>query len=128
MLPDLLAPGDQPHRWRWSDGGKASDDWLGEVIEVELGVSELLAACLGPGGELVVYGAISRLPIQLSQEHLTTRGIRMRGFSLPRWSAEVGSARVAAELGLSEGNVRVIRHRGLQRLRDCVTGGAGARA
>ena len=29
---------------------------------------------------------------------------------------------VARELGLSEGNVRVIRHRGLQRLRDCVTG------
>lgn len=32
---------------------------------------------------------------------------------------------VAREMGLSEGNVRVIRHRGLQRLRDCVTG-AGA--
>lgn len=29
---------------------------------------------------------------------------------------------VAGALGLSEGNVRVIRHRGLQRLRDCVTG------
>jgi RNA polymerase sigma-70 factor (ECF subfamily) len=34
---------------------------------------------------------------------------------------------VAREMGLSEGNVRVIRHRGLQRLRDCVTG-AGAAA
>jgi RNA polymerase sigma-70 factor (ECF subfamily) len=31
---------------------------------------------------------------------------------------------VAAALGLSEGNVRVIRHRGLERLRDCVTGRA----
>ncbi len=30
---------------------------------------------------------------------------------------------VASALGLSEGNVRVIRHRGLERLRDCVTGG-----
>src|SRR5262245_38564348 len=30
---------------------------------------------------------------------------------------------VAAALGLSEGNVRVIRHRGLERLRGCVTGG-----
>jgi RNA polymerase sigma-70 factor, ECF subfamily len=29
---------------------------------------------------------------------------------------------VAGALGLSEGNVRVIRHRGLERLRDCVTG------
>ncbi len=31
---------------------------------------------------------------------------------------------VAAELELTEANVRVIRHRSLQRLRDCVTGGA----
>jgi trans-2-enoyl-CoA reductase len=61
-------------------------------------VSELLASCLGSGGELVVYGAISRMPIQLSLEHLTTRGIAMRGFSLPRWSADVGSERVTAEL------------------------------
>ena len=29
---------------------------------------------------------------------------------------------VAAELCISEGNVRVIRHRGLERLRQCVTG------
>jgi len=29
---------------------------------------------------------------------------------------------VAAALGLTAGNVRVIRHRGLERLRDCVTG------
>lgn len=29
---------------------------------------------------------------------------------------------VAAALGLSEGNVRVIRHRGIERLRDCVSG------
>jgi trans-2-enoyl-CoA reductase len=61
-------------------------------------VSELLAACLGPGGELVEYGSIDRLPIQLSLDHLTTRGIRVREFSLPRWSAEVGSVRVMAEL------------------------------
>lgn len=32
---------------------------------------------------------------------------------------------VADALGLSEGNVRVIRHRGLQRLRACVTGAKG---
>ena len=29
---------------------------------------------------------------------------------------------VAGALGLTAGNVRVIRHRGLGRLRDCVTG------
>ncbi len=33
---------------------------------------------------------------------------------------------VAGQLGLSAGNVRVIRHRALERLRDCVTAGAGA--
>jgi RNA polymerase sigma-70 factor (ECF subfamily) len=35
---------------------------------------------------------------------------------------EQGSDEVAVALGLSAGNVRVIRHRGLGRLRDCVTG------
>jgi RNA polymerase sigma-70 factor (ECF subfamily) len=33
---------------------------------------------------------------------------------------------VAADLGLTEGNVRVIRHRGLARLRACVESGASA--
>ena len=32
---------------------------------------------------------------------------------------------VAAELGLSAGNVRVIRHRGLERLRGCMTAAGG---
>lgn len=33
---------------------------------------------------------------------------------------------VAGQLGLTAGNVRVIRHRALERLRDCVTAGGGA--
>jgi trans-2-enoyl-CoA reductase len=61
-------------------------------------VSELLATCLGPGGELLVYGATSRLAIQLSPEQFMTRGVRVRGFSLARWSAAVGPERVTAEL------------------------------
>jgi hypothetical protein len=32
---------------------------------------------------------------------------------------------IAAELSLTEGNVRVIRHRALLRLRACLEGGAG---
>ena len=36
------------------------------------------------------------------------------------------AAQVGGELGLSETNVRVIRHRGLKRLRDCLTGGGEA--
>lgn len=35
---------------------------------------------------------------------------------------EQGAAEVAVALGLTAGNVRVIRHRGLGRLRDCVIG------
>ena len=38
-----------------------------------------------------------------------------------------GSGDVGAALGLAEGNVRVIRHRALERLRRCVTGGGDAR-
>lgn len=33
---------------------------------------------------------------------------------------------VASELGLSAANVRVIRHRGIEHLRDCVNGAGGA--
>jgi DNA-directed RNA polymerase specialized sigma24 family protein len=36
------------------------------------------------------------------------------------------AAMVAQELRLSEGNVRVIRHRRLRRLRECMTGGDDA--
>jgi RNA polymerase sigma-70 factor (ECF subfamily) len=36
---------------------------------------------------------------------------------------EAPARTVAKTLGVSDGNVRVIRHRGLQRLRECVTGG-----
>ncbi len=39
---------------------------------------------------------------------------------------EQPAARVAGELGLSEANVRVIRHRAVKRLRDCLTGGGEA--
>lgn len=61
-------------------------------------VSDLLATCLGPGGELVVYGATSRLPVLVSIEQLIARGVRVRGFSLARWSEQVGWDRVATQL------------------------------
>jgi RNA polymerase sigma-70 factor, ECF subfamily len=49
------------------------------------------------------------------------RTVLLLTFYEERPADEVGGA-----LGLSAGNVRVIRHRGLGRLRDCVTGGSGA--
>jgi len=49
------------------------------------------------------------------------RAVLVMTFYEDRQAGEVGKA-----LGLTAGNVRVIRHRGLERLRDCVTG-AGLR-
>ena len=66
-------------------------------------VSDLLATCLGPGGEVIVYGATSRLPILISLDQLTTRGVRLRGFSLQRWGEDVGATRVAAVLAALAG-------------------------
>ena len=61
-------------------------------------VSELLGACLRSGGELVVYGATSRQPAQISADQLIFRDIRVRGFWLHRWVASAGVERVNAEL------------------------------
>ena len=47
---------------------------------------------------------------------------RERTVLLMTFYGEKRAEEVADALGLTAGNVRVIRHRGLQRLRDCVTG------
>ena len=47
---------------------------------------------------------------------------RERAVLLMTFYEEKGANEVAGLLGLSAGNVRVIRHRGLERLRGCVTG------
>ncbi|MBE0615095.1 MAG: sigma-70 family RNA polymerase sigma factor [Burkholderiales bacterium] len=52
---------------------------------------------------------------------------RERAVVMMSFFDEKPSAEVAGALGLSAGNVRVIRHRAIERLRDCVTG-EGARA
>jgi RNA polymerase sigma-70 factor (ECF subfamily) len=48
---------------------------------------------------------------------------RERVVVLLTFYAERSSGDVAAELGLNSGNVRVIRHRAIERLRTCVTSG-----
>ena len=48
---------------------------------------------------------------------------RERTVLLMTFHEEREAGEVAGALGLTPGNVRVIRHRGLERLRDCVTGG-----
>jgi len=47
---------------------------------------------------------------------------RERSVLVMTFYEEAPAQTVAKTLGLSEGNVRVIRHRGLQRLRECMTG------
>jgi len=62
-----------------------------------------------------VAGCLEKLPQR-------ERAVLLMTFYEDRPADEVG-----AQLGLSAGNVRVIRHRGLARLRECVTGEEGAR-
>jgi mitochondrial enoyl-[acyl-carrier protein] reductase / trans-2-enoyl-CoA reductase len=60
--------------------------------------SAMLGSCLRIGGELVVYGAISREAIQLPVDQLVFKDIRVRGFWLHRWAETVGHSRVSSEL------------------------------
>lgn len=60
--------------------------------------SALLGSCLRVGGELVVYGATSREPIQLPVDQLVFRDIHVRGFWLHRWAEAAGPARLRSEL------------------------------
>jgi RNA polymerase sigma-70 factor (ECF subfamily) len=59
-------------------------------------------------------GCLERLPER-------ERSVLVMTFYDDQPAREVGAA-----LGLTEGNVRVIRHRALERLRDCVTGGVAS--
>lgn len=64
-------------------------------------------------------------PVDLDVLERCLQGLAERELSVISMSyfEEQGSAVVGASLGLSEANVRVIRHRALGRLRNCMTGG-----
>ena len=55
---------------------------------------------------------------------LQALGERERSVVVQTFFAERPGAELAKEMGLSAGNVRVIRHRALERLRKCMDGGA----
>jgi NADPH:quinone reductase-like Zn-dependent oxidoreductase len=86
-------------------------------------VTDLLASTLEPGGEVVVYGAMTRQPPQLSIEQLVVRDIRLRGFWLHRWAQGAGEDYVQAllqellTLGLRE---RVAAMHGLDEWRSAI--------
>lgn len=81
------------------------------------------------GGDL--FGAGTPRAAELETERLADclrrLGERDRSVLVMTFYAERRTVEVAAELGLSPGNVRVIRHRALERLRECM-GGAGRRS
>jgi RNA polymerase sigma-70 factor (ECF subfamily) len=66
--------------------------------------------------------ASPRLDHQRLRDCLDGLPERERAVLVMTFYDERKSPEVAVELAISEANVRVIRHRGLQRLRDCVTG------
>lgn len=57
---------------------------------------------------------------------LETLSERERSVLVMTFHQDRNAGDVAGQLGLTAGNVRVIRHRALEHLRDCVTAGAGA--
>jgi mitochondrial enoyl-[acyl-carrier protein] reductase / trans-2-enoyl-CoA reductase len=61
-------------------------------------ISDLLGSCLRDGGELISYGATTRLPIQLSVDQLVFRDLRARGFWLHRWARAAGAEQLRAKL------------------------------
>ena len=64
----------------------------------------------------------STLDVDRLEACLARLGERERMVVLLTFYAERSADEVARELGASAGNVRVIRHRALQRLRECVVG------
>ena len=66
------------------------------------------------------------LDLDRLEQCLAQLGDRERSVVFLSFYAESSAAAVAADLGVSEGNVRVIRHRALARLRACVLAGRQA--
>jgi RNA polymerase sigma-70 factor, ECF subfamily len=66
------------------------------------------------------------LDLDRLEQCMTQLADRERSVLLLTFYAESPAASVAAEIGVSEGNVRVIRHRALARLRACVLAGRQA--
>jgi RNA polymerase sigma-70 factor (ECF subfamily) len=64
-----------------------------------------------------------RLDVDRLERCLARLGERERLVVLLTFYGEKTASAVGRELAVSEGNVRVIRHRAVQRLRACVTGG-----
>jgi NADPH:quinone reductase-like Zn-dependent oxidoreductase len=90
-LPDCLVDGAglAEHAAAATDGAPIA----GALDAVAGEATGRLAACLAPGGQLLVYGHLSGEPCAIPSQLLTTRGLCVRGFSLR--PAEAGEKREA---------------------------------
>jgi len=98
------------------------------VLEIRRGGArrERLLQTFGEDLEMADAAAPPRFDQERLQHCMDNLPERERAVVLMSFFDEKPSAEVAGALGLSAGNVRVIRHRAIERLRDCVMG-EGAR-
>lgn len=75
---------------------------------------------------LAEFAASPPLDTQRLENCLEHLPARERAVLVMTFYDDTPADRVAAELGVSAANVRVIRHRGIEHLRDCVNGAGGA--
>lgn len=77
-------------------GKRVQEEWLdGGREEILLGLNCVgganatqLAKCLGEGGTMVTYGAMSKKPVALPTGLLIFKDLRFRGFWLSRWARD----------------------------------------
>jgi RNA polymerase sigma-70 factor (ECF subfamily) len=98
------------------------------VLELRRGSRRREALLERHGAELAIADIAQ--PARLDHERLADclqrLAERERAVLLLSFYEERPAAEVAVQLGLSAGNVRVIRHRGIARLRSCVEAGRSA--
>lgn len=98
-------------------GNRMKEEWLdGGREQVLLGLNCVggasatqVAKCLGEGGTMVTYGAMSKKPVALPTGLLIFKDLRFRGFWLSRWARDTEGKRRTIEeiLGLvREGKFR----------------------
>ena len=83
---------------------------------------ESLLEKYGPDLEIADISVAPRLDEARVAACLDRLAVRERSVLVASFYEEQPAERVGAVLGLSAGNVRVIRHRALERLRECVMG------